>query len=112
MKLDNVSNYQRGWVLGNFNPSLFNSDVEVGIHRHSAGTIHEAHYHLLANEINIIISGECIFNFVKDKEVYLKQNDIVIVEKGEVVEFKAITDCVICVIKDKSVIGDKYLYNE
>lgn len=113
MKLDKLENFYRGWVCGFFDPSLYKTNIEVGIQKYSEGQTHEAHFHKLSDEINIILEGECIFRFIKENyidDVSLSVDDILVVEKNEVVEFHATTNCKLLVIKTQSIPNDKYLY--
>ena len=103
-----LDQFHRGWVIGQFDPSLFRKDIEVGVQGYSAGDIHEAHYHKIGTEYNIIISGSCVFclDGVKHEA---EANDIIVVEPNEVCEFTAITDTTIVCIKQPSVPYDKFL---
>jgi quercetin dioxygenase-like cupin family protein len=118
MKIDNLRNFKRSWIIGNFEPSLFkNQNFEVGIQSYLKGEDHAAHYHSLSEEINIVLSGKCKFRFlVKEHEewnikdtITLEENDVLIIEKNEIVSFKAMSDCKILCVKIPSCPNDKHL---
>ena len=53
-----IEDFIRGWFIGNFEPSLFNTkDFEVGIKKYKKGTKEKAHYHKLAKEFTVVING-------------------------------------------------------
>lgn len=105
MKLYNLNNFTRGWIVGDFNPSVFSlKDVEVAIKRYKAGDKEQKHYHKLADEMTIIISGTVTMNGVT-----LSTDDVVVIDKGEATDFVAITDAVTCVVKVPFARNDKYL---
>ena len=69
MKYDNIKNYHRGWVIGDFTPSIFKEkNFEVCITNHKKDEESQPHYHTSSTEINIILDGECVVN----KEVFQK----------------------------------------
>jgi mannose-6-phosphate isomerase-like protein (cupin superfamily) len=101
----NLGDFIGGWVVGDFDPSLIKTkDFEVSIKRYNAGDRDLCHFHKEADEITIIISGTVVMN-----GKHHIANDIVLIKKGESVEFNASSDAVTCVIKVPSVKGDKYL---
>ena len=105
MKTFNWKDFIGGWFVGDFMPTIFlTKDVEVCIKRYSAGDCDNRHYHLIADEITMIVEGT-----VKMNGIEYKKNDIILIEKSEITDFSAITDAITCVIKIPSVKGDKYL---
>ena len=101
---DNLNNYIRGWLVGKFSPSILDRDnIEVGVKKYKAGDFEKSHYHKLSTEITIIVLGEVEMNNIK----YI-ENDIIFIEPGESTDFKCITDVITLVLRDKSVINDKY----
>jgi len=101
----NLSDFTRGWVVGDFKPSLFQSkDVEIGLHYYREGEDHPAHYHREVTEYNVVISGVATVNGAT-----FVASDIFIIEKGEVTEIEFLTDTYILCIKTPSVPGDKVL---
>ncbi|MEE7503755.1 hypothetical protein [Methylobacterium mesophilicum] len=105
MKSAHLKDMIGGWLVGNFEPSVARTeDFEFGIKRYEAGDIDAAHYHKLATEITVIISGQAVMG---DKE--WSEGDVIVVEPGDVVQFRALSDVVLAVIKMPSVPNDKYL---
>jgi helix-turn-helix protein len=104
MKFYKEEEFDRGWFVGNFEPSCLKTDeAEVSIKRYSAGDEEPSHHHKVATEITLIVEGEVSIN-----DVSLKKGDIVVVEPFESVKFKALKDSVNLVVKIPSVKGDKY----
>lgn len=109
MKIDNINNFTKGWVVGNFEPALFNTtDFEIAVHTHKKDYIPEKHYQKTATEYNIIVSGHIIAN---GKE--LKDGDIFVYEPYEVCEVDFLEDTVIVCFKVPSVgPEDKVIVND
>ena len=58
MIVGKLSDTHRGWVIGDFEPSLLKTkDFEVGILTHLKGEVWPAHYHKKGTEYNILIKG-------------------------------------------------------
>ena len=105
MKTGKLSDTYRGWVIGDFEPSLLRTkDFEVGILKHPKGEIWPAHYHKLATEYNILISGT-----MKLCGIELMPGDTFVLEPGEVADPTFHEDCTIVCIKVPSDTKDKYL---
>lgn len=101
-KLDEMTN---GWFIGNFEPSLFKTnDVEVAVKTYKKGDCEAAHYHKIAKEITVIVSGRAKM-FGQEWQA----NDIIVAEPGDVTDFLALEDCVNVVVKLPGVNNDKYL---
>lgn len=95
----------RGWFVGAFNPTAFSTNsCEVGLKSYKAGESEAAHYHKIATEITLVVSG-CIR--MNDKEY--SAGDIIIIEPGEITDFEAITDVINAVVKVPGALDDKYL---
>jgi quercetin dioxygenase-like cupin family protein len=104
MQIYNLSSFVRGWVIGNFQPSLLQTELfEVGILKHAKGEKWAAHYHKIATEYNVLISGKMT---IQNKS--LVEGDVFVITPNEVANPEFLTDCVICVIKVPSKIEDKY----
>ncbi len=105
MKVNKLSEMFRGWVVGNFEPSLFKTDdVEVAVKKYIAGDKEEKHYHKIATEITIVTSGMVLMNGV----VY-NEGDIITIEPGEATDFEALQDTITTVVKIPCVKNDKYI---
>jgi quercetin dioxygenase-like cupin family protein len=98
----------RGWFIGNFDPTVYKTkDVEVGVRHYSAGDYETRHFHKVATELTVIISGDVQMNGKK----YVP-GDIVVIEPGESTDFKALTDAVNVVVKLPGALNDKYEVND
>lgn len=107
MKKYNLEDFTRGWVVGNFAPSIIKTkDFEVMVRHYKPGDFEEKHVHKIANEITIVISGK----FKMDGEV-LQAGDIIHLLPGNPSDFECLEDGATTVIKTPSVIGDKFLIN-
>jgi mannose-6-phosphate isomerase-like protein (cupin superfamily) len=105
MKVDDLNKMVNGWFIGDFSPSIYNTDsFEVAIKRYPAGAVEKLHYHKIATEFTCVVEGIVSFN----DNVY-KKNDIITIYPNEIVLFKSITDSITCVVKIPSVKDDKYL---
>ncbi|MCI8649338.1 MAG: hypothetical protein HFG20_04395 [Anaerotruncus sp.] len=98
----------KGWFVGNFAPTLYCTDaVEVAVKRYTAGEYEPAHFHKIATELTVIVSGRVRMNGVAYQE-----GDIVVMEPGDVTDFEALTDAVNTVVKLPGAAKDKYLIEE
>lgn len=104
MKCEKIDNMKKGWFVGNFEPSLFKTnDVEVAVKKYSAGDYEEAHYHKIATEITVVMSGRA-----KMFGTEWQAGDIIIAEPGDVTDFTALEDTVNTVVKIPGINNDKY----
>ncbi len=105
MKLDKLRDFTRGWICGNFKPSLNQTNYEIGFKYYLAGDYEKSHKHMLSDEITIVLLGEVEMNGTK----YI-EGDIVTQEKGEYTDFLAISERVITAVwrPDGSFPNDKY----
>lgn len=63
MQKSRLEEYDRGWFVGGFEPTLLNTQsVEVAVKRYQSGAREEAHYHKIATEITVIVSGRVRMN--------------------------------------------------
>lgn len=95
----------RGWMVGQFSPSLYNKDYEIGFKYYKYGDYEQSHKHLLSEEVTIILLGEVEMNGTKYSE-----GDILIQEKGEYTDFRCLSERVITGVyrPDGSFPNDKY----
>ena len=104
MKIFNLKNFIKGWIIGFFEPSIFKTHCfEVGIKEYKKGEKEKKHYHRIAKEITVVVSGKVKMN---GKE-FIK-NDIIELEPLEDCEFEAVEDSITCVIKIPSIKNDKF----
>lgn len=105
MTVNKLSEFIKGWVVGNFEPSLFQTDeFEVAVKNYKAGDYEESHFHNIATEWTIICKGKVEMN---GKEFI--EGDVITIQPGEATDFKVIEDTITTVIKIPCVSGDKYL---
>lgn len=108
MKLANLQDMVKGWFVGNFDPSLWKTnDVEVGLKRYRAGDREDAHYHKIATEFTLVVSGRVRMNGTE-----YGPDDIVVIEPGDVTDFEVLEDAATVVVKIPGANNDKYLPEE
>lgn len=104
MKTAKLKDMKKGWLVGDFEPSLHRTkEFEVAVKSYKAGEYEKKHYHKIAREITVIVSGEARMNGRK-----YSQGDIIIIEPNEATDFEALKDTVTTVIKIPGVKDDKY----
>lgn len=105
MKVSKLSEFTKGWIVGNFEPTLFQTgDFEVAVKHYECGDYEPKHYHKVATEITIIADGMVMMN----GEVY-ERGDVITIEPGEATDFKVLHDTITTVIKFPCVKDDKYI---
>lgn len=105
MKVANLHEMVKGWFVGNFEPTLIKTnDVEVAVKEYKKGDYESAHYHKIATELTVIVSGK-----VKMFDTIYVKGDIVVVEPMDVTDFEALEDTVCTVVKYPGASNDKYL---
>jgi len=104
MKLLKLKTMTRGWLIGDFEPSIFRTNnFEVGVLTHKKGENWAEHYHKIATEYNVLLKGK-----MKINETLIIEGDIFIIEPNETALPEFIENCTVLCIKVPSVIGDKY----
>lgn len=105
MKHYNLNDMTRGWFVGAFAPTAFATpSCEVGLKNYNAGDYEESHFHKVATELTLIVSGHVCMNGIE----YFS-GDIIVIEPGDKTDFKAITDTVNVVVKLPGALHDKYV---
>jgi quercetin dioxygenase-like cupin family protein len=105
MKIAKLDEMIKGWFVGNFEPTLYQTnDVEVAVKTYKKGDAEDWHYHKIATEITVIIEGKVEMN----NKIY-SAGDIIVIEPGEGTDFKALTDAKNTVVKIPGANNDKYL---
>ena len=105
MEKFNLSDFIGGWFIGNFTPTLYSTnDVEVSIKKYSKGQKENAHFHKIATEFTVIVTGE-----VKMSNQVFKSGDIIKILPGISTDFEAISEVVTVVVKIPGATNDKYL---
>ena len=104
MKIIEISKMHRGWMIGDFLPSVLKTDVfEVGYLTHKKGEKWAKHYHKVATEYNLLIRGS-----MKVCDQKIDPGQIFIIEPNEVADPIFYEDCEILCIKTPSLPKDKY----
>jgi mannose-6-phosphate isomerase-like protein (cupin superfamily) len=97
--------FTKGWFVGNFSPSLLPTDaVEVAAKQYRAGDSEGAHFHKVATELTLVVSGRVRMN---GEEV--GPGEIIKIEPGQATDFVSLTDAMTVVVKVPCVRGDKYM---
>ena len=105
MKVSKLSDMGKGWFVGDFFPTLVKTtDVEVAVKNYKKGDYEERHYHKMATEITVIISGRVKMN----NNEYIA-GDIIVIEPYEDSDFEALEDVVNTVVKFPGAKNDKYM---
>lgn len=105
MKTAKLEDMIKGWFVGNFEPSLLKTnDVEVAVKEYKKGDSEDRHYHKIATEITVIISGRVRMNGIE----YTK-GDMIVIDPNESTDFEALEDSVNAVVKYPGASNDKYL---
>jgi quercetin dioxygenase-like cupin family protein len=105
MKTAKLDNMVKGWFIGNFDPTLLKTnDCEVAVKHYKKGDYEEAHYHKVATEYTVIISGR-----VKMNGIEYQAGDIIVMEPNESTDFEVLADGTVnVVVKIPGANDDKY----
>ena len=104
MKVFELSEMTGGWFIGDFQPSVIRTGaVEVGIKHIPAGEALVPHYHKIAAEVTVIVSGR-----VRINEAEYGEGSIILQQVNEISDFCTLEDTTIVAIKMPSVMNDKY----
>jgi quercetin dioxygenase-like cupin family protein len=104
VKVAKLEDMVKGWFIGNFEPTLVNTnDVEVAVKEYKKGDYEEKHHHKIATEITVVISGKVRMNGVE-----YSKGDIIVVEPNEATDFEALEDTLNTVVKFPGANNDKY----
>lgn len=105
MKHARLEHMTKGWFVGAFEPTILHTqDCEVAVKKYQKGDKEAAHYHRIASEITVILSGH-----VRMAGSEWHEGDIILLEPGEASEFEALSDVVTVVVKHPGALNDKYL---
>jgi len=105
MQVSKLDDMVKGWFVGNFEPTLVKTnDVEVAVKSYKKGDAEDTHYHKIATEITVIVSGK-----VKMNNIVYTQGDIITIEPNESTNFEALENTVCTVVKYPGTSDDKYL---
>ncbi len=98
----------KGWFVGGFKPTAFSTEAcEVGVKTYKAGDNEAAHYHKIATEVTLVLSGT-----VSMRDQTWSEGDIIVLKPGDITAFEAITDATTVVVKVPGALDDKYVVGE
>ena len=103
MEINKIKNFKNGWFVGNFTPTLLNSNFEVSYREYKINEAHTTHFHKKSTEINLVVNGE-----IKINDIIFKKGDIFILKPFELSIAEFITDVELVVVRDISDPADKY----
>jgi len=107
MKIFKENDFIRGWFVGNFNPTCFNTDAcEVAVKRYKKDDYEEFHHHKISTEITMIVDGSVSMN-----NIIYNKGDIILIEPKEGTDFYALEDTTNIVIKIPCIKNDKFMGN-
>lgn len=108
MKRYNLKDMKGGWFIGDFEPSILRTkDFEVSVRSYRAGEHHDAHYHAIATEINVVTEGSVNI----DDEIFTAGEIFVVYPMESINPLFTENTTIVCV-KTPSVMGDKYSIGE
>jgi len=104
MKTAKLTDMVKGWFVGPFSPTAMRTDsCEVAVKVYRAGDKEAAHFHKIATEVTLVLSGR-----VRMRGREWESGDIIVLAPGEATDFDALTDSVNVVVKIPGVTNDKY----
>lgn len=105
MKHLQLADMVKGWFVGAFSPTAYaTTECEVAVKTYKKGDREETHYHKVATEITVVISGQ-----VKMLGKVWSAGDIVVLDPYTATDFEALTDASNVVVKLPGAPNDKYL---
>ena len=108
MKQFRLEDMVRGWFVGDFKPTVHKTqEVEVAVKQYAAGSYEQSHFHKIATEITVILSGQVEMNGRK-----YGAGDIIVMEPGDTTDFRALVDTVNVVVKVPGAPNDKYIVDK
>jgi quercetin dioxygenase-like cupin family protein len=97
----------KGWFIGGFTPTaLSTADCEVAVKTYKMGEQEDLHYHRVATEITVVVSGS-----IRMLDRTWSVGDIIVLEPGVASSFEALTDTTNVVVKLPGALSDKYIGN-
>jgi quercetin dioxygenase-like cupin family protein len=101
-RLDDMT---KGWFVGAFSPTAFATEnCEVAVKYYNAGDYEASHYHKIATEITLILSGT-----VRMLGKEWGAGDIIVLQPGETTDFEALTAAINVVVKTPGALNDKFV---
>lgn len=104
MRHARLEDMTKGWFVGDFAPTVLQTEAcEVAVKHYRAGDREALHHHKVGTEVTLIVSGR-----VRMLDREWGPGDILVLEPGEATAFEALTDAVNVVVKTPSAKDDKY----
>jgi len=104
MEVSHISDFKKGWFVGDFEPSIFrNPFFELAHQKHEAGYKTPKHFHKVTTELTYIVKGK-----MRVGDQILSDGCMFVYEKGEVADSEVIEDVDIIVLRYPSIPTDKY----
>lgn len=95
----------KGWFVGGFSPAAYQTQAcEVAVKHYNAGDSESAHFHKIATEVTVVLSGRV---YMAGRE--WGAGDIIVLNPGEVTDFEALTDATNVVVKMPGALDDKFV---
>jgi hypothetical protein len=108
MQFASLSEMVKGWFVGDFVPTVFQTGAaEVAIKHYRAGDTEAWHVHRVGTEITAVVSGA-----VHMADRTFGAGAIIRLDPGEGTDFLAVEDSITVVVKLPSIRGDKFLAGE
>lgn len=106
METAKLQDMVKGWFIGNFEPTVIKTnDVEVAVKEYKKGDYESKHYHKIATEVTVIVSGRVRMNGVE-----YNKGDIIVMKPNDVTDFECLEDGTQnVVVKWPGVNDDKYI---
>lgn len=105
MDVYRMTDMVKGWIVGNFEPSVWKSEnFEVAIKYYKSGDKEPKHFHRISRELTAVADGKIMMN-----GTIFNKGDVIVVHENEVCEFEALDDSITVVVKTPSVSGDKFI---
>ena len=104
MQVSHISNFTKGWFVGDFDPSIFrNPFFELAHQKHEAGHQTPRHFHKVTTELTYIVKGK-----MRVGDQILSEGCMFVYEKGEIADSEVMEDVDIIVLRSPSIPTDKY----
>lgn len=103
MKKFKSKDFIRGWIIGDFTPSIIKTKNFEVCYRTEVPSKIQPHYHKKGEEITIVLRGESIIN-----NESMISGDIFVLYPNEIVQGEIIKETEIIVIRPYSDTKDKY----
>ena len=103
MKKYRIEKFTKGWVIGNFEPSIYKTmEIEVAMKSFLPNDTEPSHFQNIATEITMVASGTIEINGTTFTE-----GDVILIEPGEEANFKSVSASKLFCVKYPSIPSDK-----